>query len=63
MGGLVRPLVMCSRPYPEEEGLGGRDRDFHESDMDSAPGSDTSEGGMCHDKEDGLGGFFLPENR
>ncbi|KAJ8251642.1 hypothetical protein GJAV_G00223550 [Gymnothorax javanicus] len=71
VGGLVRPLVMCSRPYPEcrpypdeeeEESVSARDRDSHESDMDSAPGSDASDGGMSHDKEDGLGGFFLPGN-
>ncbi|KAJ8254418.1 hypothetical protein COCON_G00210300 [Conger conger] len=68
VGGLVRPQVMCSRPYPEcrlypeEEGPAGRDRDSHESDMDSAPGSDSSDGGMSHDKDDGLGGFFLPQD-
>ncbi|KAJ8404214.1 hypothetical protein AAFF_G00339870 [Aldrovandia affinis] len=66
--GLVRPVIVCTRPFPEcplypeeeEEGLGGRDA--QESDMDSAPGSETSEGGQSHDKEEGLGGFFLPRN-
>ncbi|XP_061086681.1 rab11 family-interacting protein 4B isoform X2 [Conger conger] len=70
--GAERPVVMCSRPYPascalfpDEEGLSGRDA--HESDLDSAvesaPGSETSEGGRSADKDEGLGGLFLPGNK
>ncbi|XP_062388731.1 rab11 family-interacting protein 4A isoform X1 [Sardina pilchardus] len=66
--GLGAPIIMCTRPYPEcqlypqEDGLGGRDS--HESDMDSAAdsgaGSESSDGGRHDDKDEGLGGLFLP---
>ncbi|KAG7491647.1 hypothetical protein MATL_G00005930 [Megalops atlanticus] len=69
--GLGRPIIMCTRPYPtchlfpDEEGLTGRDA--RESDMDSAvesvPGSETSEGGKPSDKDEGLGGLFLPGDK
>ncbi|XP_064180308.1 rab11 family-interacting protein 4B isoform X1 [Anguilla rostrata] len=65
-----RPVVMCARPYPacppflDGEGPG---REAQESDMDSAvesaPGSETSEGGRPGDKDEGLGGLFLPGNK
>ena len=69
--GLGAPIIMCTRPYPEcqlypqEDGLGGRDA--HESDMDSAAdsgaGSESSDGGRHDDKDEGLGGLFLPGNK
>ncbi|XP_018617493.1 rab11 family-interacting protein 4B isoform X2 [Scleropages formosus] len=66
--GLDRPLIMCTRPYPnctllpEEESPGGRDGAESDLDsaVDSAPGSDTSEGGRPGDKDDGIRGLFLP---
>ncbi|KAI1884093.1 hypothetical protein AGOR_G00222840 [Albula goreensis] len=63
--GLVQPVIMCTRPYPDcqlypEEDLSGRDP--QESDMDSTPGSDASDGGQVHDKEEGLAGYFMPGN-
>ncbi|KAG9343881.1 hypothetical protein JZ751_013267, partial [Albula glossodonta] len=56
---------MCTRPYPDcqlypEVDLSGRDP--QESDMDSTPGSDASDGGQVHDKEEGLAGYFMPGN-
>ncbi|KAG9350443.1 hypothetical protein JZ751_026805 [Albula glossodonta] len=69
--GVERPIIMCTRPYPtchlfpEEEGSTGREA--QESDMDSAvesaPGSETSEGGRPSDKDEGLGGLFLPGDK
>uniref|UniRef100_A0AAY4AU55 Rab11 family-interacting protein 4A n=1 Tax=Denticeps clupeoides TaxID=299321 RepID=A0AAY4AU55_9TELE len=61
--GLGPPIIMCTRPYPDcqlyEDSLSGRD--IHESDMDSA-GSET-DGCRHDDKEEGLGGLFLPGNK
>uniref|UniRef100_A0A8C9VX48 RAB11 family interacting protein 4 (class II) b n=1 Tax=Scleropages formosus TaxID=113540 RepID=A0A8C9VX48_SCLFO len=69
--GLDRPLIMCTRPYPnctllpEEESPGGRDGAESDLDsaVDSAPGSDTSEGGRPGDKDDGIRGLFLPREK
>ncbi|XP_036446055.1 rab11 family-interacting protein 4A [Colossoma macropomum] len=61
--GLGPPLIMCTQPYPEcplYPGEGPTGRDTHESDMDSGAASETSEGGRHDDKEEGLGGLFLP---
>uniref|UniRef100_A0A8C9SVT6 RAB11 family interacting protein 4 (class II) b n=1 Tax=Scleropages formosus TaxID=113540 RepID=A0A8C9SVT6_SCLFO len=62
---------MCTRPYPnctllpEEESPGGRDGAESDLDsaVDSAPGSDTSEGGRPGDKDDGIRGLFLPREK
>ncbi|KAJ8264086.1 hypothetical protein GJAV_G00144940 [Gymnothorax javanicus] len=70
--GPGRPDIMCTQSYPiscslfpDDEALSSRDA--HESDMDSAvesaPGSETSEGCRSGDKDEGLGGLFLPEKK
>lgn len=61
--GLGPPVIMCTEPYPEcplYSGEGPTGRDSHESDMDSGAASETSDGGRHDDKEEGLGGLFLP---
>uniref|UniRef100_A0A8B9HNF5 RAB11 family interacting protein 4 (class II) a n=1 Tax=Astyanax mexicanus TaxID=7994 RepID=A0A8B9HNF5_ASTMX len=63
--GLGPPVIMCTEPYPEcplYPGEGPTGRDTHESDMDSGAASETSDGGRHDDKEEGLGGLFLPGN-
>ncbi|XP_035380543.1 rab11 family-interacting protein 4A [Electrophorus electricus] len=59
------PIIMCTQPYPEcplypDEELGRRDA--LESDMDSGAPSEASDGGRHDDKEEALGGLFLPGN-
>ncbi|XP_036408650.1 rab11 family-interacting protein 4A-like isoform X4 [Megalops cyprinoides] len=68
--GVGRPVIVCTRPYPdcqlypEEAGLNNSaalEADM-DSVVDSAPGSDTSDGGRPDSKEEVLGGLFLPGN-
>uniref|UniRef100_A0A3B4CBY8 FIP-RBD domain-containing protein n=1 Tax=Pygocentrus nattereri TaxID=42514 RepID=A0A3B4CBY8_PYGNA len=64
--GLTPPLIMCTQPYvecPLYPGESPTGRDTHESDMDSGAASETSEGGRHDDKEESLGGLFLPGNK
>ncbi|RXM99943.1 Rab11 family-interacting protein 4A [Acipenser ruthenus] len=72
---LGRPYVVCDRAYgeceifpPDEDGMTLLQRDGHrESDMDSAIGSTHSSeaSDLCRgeDKEEGLGGLFLPTDK
>ncbi|XP_066560284.1 rab11 family-interacting protein 4A isoform X2 [Amia ocellicauda] len=67
---LGPPIVVCPQPcadcelFPDDDGMTLTQREAHESDMDSAiestHGSELSEGGRPEDKEEGLGGLFLP---
>ncbi|MGH0148782.1 UNVERIFIED_CONTAM: hypothetical protein FKN15_014341 [Acipenser sinensis] len=72
---LGRPYVVCDRAYgdceifpPDEDGMTLPQRDGHrESDMDSAIGSmhSSEASDLCRgdDKEEGLGGLFLPTDK
>ncbi|XP_066497732.1 rab11 family-interacting protein 4A-like [Hoplias malabaricus] len=56
------PLIMCTEPFPDCPLYPSEGPITHESDMDSGAPSETSENGRHDDKEEGLGGLFLPGN-
>ncbi|XP_076852878.1 rab11 family-interacting protein 4A isoform X2 [Brachyhypopomus gauderio] len=63
--GLAPPIIMCTQSYPEcplYPGEGPGARDAQESDMDSGAASESSDAGRHDDKEEALGGLFLPGN-
>ncbi|XP_066498629.1 rab11 family-interacting protein 4A [Hoplias malabaricus] len=53
---------MCTEPFPDCPLYPSEGPITHESDMDSGAPSETSENGRHDDKEEGLGGLFLPGN-
>ncbi|XP_028827615.1 rab11 family-interacting protein 4B isoform X2 [Denticeps clupeoides] len=60
-GDMCAPKFSGGPPLEEDDGQEARESDM-DSAVESMPGSETSEGGQCGDKEDGLGIFF-PEER
>uniref|UniRef100_A0AAY4AH17 FIP-RBD domain-containing protein n=1 Tax=Denticeps clupeoides TaxID=299321 RepID=A0AAY4AH17_9TELE len=58
---MCAPKFSGGPPLEEDDGQEARESDM-DSAVESMPGSETSEGGQCGDKEDGLGIFF-PEER